>query len=99
MRKIIGVVVFILMIFVMSYSNFAGYDLIDTNYHFNKAIIRMPDDSVVVVDILTWADAEGEQLTITSTDGTRYLVSSYNCVLVEQECERDPLGEAAGGMR
>ena len=87
------------MIFAMSSCNFASYDFFDTNYHFNKAIIRMPDDSVVVVDILAWADAEGEQLTITSTDGTRYLVSSYNCVLVEQECERDPLGEAAGGVR
>ena len=39
---------------------------------------------LMIVDIDSWADAEGEQLTITTKDGKRYLVSSFNCVLVEE---------------
>lgn len=58
----------------------------DTDYHFNKAYIAMPDGEVIEVDIKKWADSEdGEQLTITSQDGTRYLVNSVNCVLVENK--------------
>ena len=64
--------------------SYSGYDFIDTNYHFDKAIIKMPDGEVITVDIQKWADSEdGEQLTITSKDGTKYLVNSVNCVLIE----------------
>lgn len=73
-----------LMTLLLSGCSYAGYDAIDTNYHFDKAIIRMPDDTVITVDIEKWADSsDGEQLTITSKDGTRYLVSSFNCILIE----------------
>lgn len=66
--------------------SYAGYDFVDTDYHFNKAYISMPDGEVIEVDIKKWADSEdGEQLTITSQDGTRYLVNSVNCVLVENK--------------
>lgn len=65
--------------------NYEGYDLIDTNYHFDKAIIRLADDTTITVDIDKWADSEdGEQLTITSTDGKKYLVNSVNCTLIEE---------------
>lgn len=68
--------------------NYEGYDVIDTNYHFDKAIIKMPDGSSLEVEIEKWADAEdGEQLTITSKDGKRYLVNSVNCILVEEKNE------------
>ena len=63
--------------------NCAGYDFIDTNYHFNRAIIKMPDGTAKEINLKMWADAEGEQLTLTAQDGTRYLVSSYNCILIE----------------
>lgn len=65
--------------------NYKGYDFIDTHYHFDRAIIRMPDDSVIEVEIAKWKDAEGEQLTITTKDGKRYLVSSINCILIEDD--------------
>lgn len=63
--------------------NCAGYDIVDTNYHFDRAIIKMPDGTIKEFNIKMWADAEGEQLTLTSEDGTRYLVCSYNCILIE----------------
>ena len=67
--------------------HYQGYDFVDTNYHFDRAIMRMPDGEIVEVEIEKWADAEGEQLTITGKDGKRYLVSSINCVLIEDQAK------------
>lgn len=83
MKKIISILLIIIFVFCFAGCDFRSYDWIDTNYHFEKAIIKMPDGEVMIVDIDSWADAEGEQLTITTKDGKRYLVSSFNCVLVE----------------
>lgn len=60
-----------------------GYDCFDTKYHFDRAIIRMPDGEIKEIEIEYWADSEGEQLTLTAKDGSRYLVSSINCILIE----------------
>lgn len=90
MKKIIfriAAIVAIIALVVATFTgcNFIGYDFIDTNYHFNKAIVKMPDGSVETWEIRKWADSEdGEQLTITTKDGKRYLVSSVNCILVEE---------------
>lgn len=83
MKKLILGLIASLMLLAAAGCNCAGYDLVDTNYHFDRAIIKMPNGETVEVEIKTWADAEGEQLTITSKDGTRYLVSSVNCILIE----------------
>lgn len=63
--------------------DFRGYDCMDTKYHFDRAIISMPDGTTKEIDLVYWADADGEQLTLTASDGTRYLVSSINCILIE----------------
>lgn len=88
MKKIIlklVVIMVVLAILVAAFTgcNYDGYDFVDTNYHFDKAIVKMPDGSVETWEIRKWADCEGEQLTITTKDGKRYLVSSNNCILVE----------------
>ena len=84
-KKLIAIILYSAMVMSLCGCNFSWYDWIDTNYHFNKAIISMPDGSVIEVEVAKWADAQdGEQLTITAKDGTRYLTSSYNCILVEE---------------
>lgn len=83
-KKIIALVIVLIVAFSLCGCNYAGYDFNDTNYHFDKAIIKMPDGSIEKVEVKKWADSEGEQLTITDTDGNRYLVSSINCILIEE---------------
>lgn len=56
---------------------------IDTQYRFTKAYITT-GDKVIEVDIKKWNDYEGEQIQIISKDGTVYLVSSFNTVLVSE---------------
>ena len=60
----------------MAGCDFSGYDWIDTNYHFDRAIIETPGGGSVEVEVASWADSsDGEQLTITAADGTRYMTS------------------------
>jgi len=83
MRKKISVILCLMLL--LTGCSYNGYDFVDTNYSFDKAYIKMPNQEVIVVDIYTWSDSEdGEQLTIKSTDGTIYLVNSVNCVLVKE---------------
>lgn len=85
MKKVLTLIIAVVLAATMMGCNYIGYDMVDTNYHFDRAIVRMPDDSVIEMEIEKWADTgDGEQLTITSKDGKRYLVSSYNCVLIEE---------------
>ena len=85
MKKIIAILVIAIMLICFAGCNYKSYDFIDTNYHFDKAIIKMPDGEIITVKIAKWADCEGEQLTITTKDGKRYLVSSVNCILIEEK--------------
>jgi len=57
--------------------------IIDTNYTFNRAMITVGND-YFVVDVKSWQDYEGEQLQIVATDGTVYLVSADNTVLLKE---------------
>lgn len=64
--------------------------IIDTTYNFDKAIVKMPDGTVQTMDIVQWKDYEdGEQIQITASDGKTYLLSSYNCVLVDNRGQED----------
>lgn len=57
----------------------------DTVYKFDRAIIEMPGGEVIEVEIQQWGDYDGEQLQIIAKDGTVYLVSSNNCVLIRDK--------------
>lgn len=96
--KILQVLFVLLIAIMMGLSvtgcNYSGYDFIDTNYHFNKAYIKTPYGGVLSVDIAKWADSEdGEQITITAKDGTRYMVHSANVMFIESVPEDVDLGE------
>ena len=86
MKKSIALILVFLVVVLATMTacqSFEGYDFIDTKYHFDRAIIKMPDGKVIEVEIAKWADSEGEQLTITGKDGKVYLVNSENCVLIK----------------
>lgn len=60
-----------------------NYKLIDTTYKFDKAIVLLPDDSVVSGKIDSWTDYEGDQLQI-EIDGTTYLVHASNAAMIAE---------------
>lgn len=68
-----------------------NYDLIDTNYSYDKAVITL-NGKTIVVDVDKWTDYEGEQLQIITKDGTVILTSSYNCILLKTDSDEDIVG-------
>lgn len=81
--KIAGlIIIFIAFMIMMTGCN---KDLIDTNYEFNKAIICLNDGTKMEIEIKQWTDYEGEQIQIISKEGTIYLVSSYNTILINEK--------------
>lgn len=84
MKKILTIVLMMALMLIILCSC-GNKDYFDTNYTFDTAIIGMPDGTSRTIEIKNWTDYEdGEQIQITATDGTVYLVSSYNCVLVNK---------------
>lgn len=61
-----------------------NYDLFDTNYTYDYAIVSFPDGSTKTIEIAQWTDYEGEQIQIIAKDGTVYLLNSVNCILVNE---------------
>lgn len=80
MKKILLVAMICAIVFALTGCN---YSYFDTKWNFDTAMIELPGGEVVSVEVKSWSDAEGEQLTIMSKDGTVYMVNSMNCVLVE----------------
>lgn len=57
--------------------------VIDTTYHFNRAIINLPDGSVIKGDVDSWNDYDSDQIQV-KIDGVMYLVHSNNVVLISE---------------
>lgn len=62
-----------------------NYDWFDTNLTYTDAIIGLPDGTHMELKVKQWTDYEGEQLQIIDENGDVYLVSSFNCVLINDK--------------
>lgn len=83
MKKIIAVSLSALMLVAML-TGCGNKDLWDTNYTYDKAIISMPNGTVLEGKIDNWTDYEdGDQIQVT-IDGVVYLVHSSNIVLINE---------------
>ena len=58
-----------------------NYDLIDTEFKYNYAYIKLQDGTLIKGKVESWHDYEGEQLQV-KIDGVLYLTNSYNCTLI-----------------
>ena len=80
--KLFGVIFGIIMLIVVSISlTGCNYDMIDTQYTYNYAIIQLQNGEVVEGKVQSWKDYEGEQLQV-KIGGVIYLTNSYNCTLM-----------------
>ena len=75
----------LLLIFAIA-SIFSGCnrDMFDTVWLYDTAVTRWPDGTMKTIKIRQWRDyQDGEQIQITAEDGTVYLLSSFNTVLIK----------------
>ena len=76
----------ILITVLLSSLTSCNKDMFDTVYEYDYATVLFPGDTeVTTIYIKQWKDySDSEQIQIIATDGTVYLVSSYNCVLIRK---------------
>ena len=61
-----------------------NYQMVDTTYKYDRAIISLPNGEVIEGTVDSWMDFEdGDQLQI-KIDGKTYLVHSSNVVLISE---------------
>jgi hypothetical protein len=86
MKKFTAIFVIMVLALVLMFNSCGNKALFDTTYKFNYAIVEFPGGNVEKINIKNWTDYEdGEQIQITASDGTTYLVHAANCVLVAED--------------
>ena len=84
-KKLLTVVICLAVFIILTGGIFAftgNRQIFDTTYRFEKAILSLPDGTVVSGNVDAWRDYEdGDQIQV-KIDGTTYLVHSSNIVLI-----------------
>lgn len=79
-----GLLAVILISILLILSSCGNKQVFDTVYTFDKAIISLPDGSVVEGEVEKWKDYEdGDQIQV-KIDGVTYLVHSSNICLISE---------------
>ena len=81
MKKIYTIALAIVMAIGMT--GCGNYDLLDTTWEFNRAILSLPNGELIEGEIESWTDYEGDQLQV-KIDGVVYLVHSSDVVLIAE---------------
>jgi hypothetical protein len=84
MKKIIAMLLVLVMV-VGLLAGCGNQDMWDTEHTFDYALVSFPDGSVQRIEIKQWCTYDGEQIQVTAEDGTVYLFSSINAVLVHED--------------
>lgn len=79
-KKIVALLTILILVFSMV--GCSNKDMFDTNYTFDRAIISLGNGEIIEVQIKQWKDYEGEQIQIIDKAGNIYLVSTFNCILI-----------------
>lgn len=59
-----------------------NYDTLDTQYHFDRAIIRLPDGQTISGNVDRWRDFDNNSLLQITINGVTYLVHAENATLI-----------------
>lgn len=74
------------MVLIMALTLFVGCNkqILDTTYKFDRAIVHLPDGTVVSGKVDGWKDYDdGDQIQV-KINGDTYLVHSSNVVLIKE---------------
>lgn len=59
--------------------------IVDVKYHFEKAMIKMPDGTCKTVKVKSWRDyQDGDQIQVVDKDGNTYLGHACNIMLLSE---------------
>lgn len=79
MKKTIAFIIAAVLMLMLAGCN---YDVIDTVYKYDRAVIELPDGEIIDGKVQSWRDYEdGDQIQV-KIDGVTYLVHSSDIVLM-----------------
>ena len=81
MKKILSFI-FVIMLVLTLLTSCGNYQMFDTTYTFDYAIISLPNGDVVEGEVDSWFDYEGSDQIQVKIDGVTYLVHSEDVVLI-----------------
>ena len=83
-----AVIVLIILIAIGIFVMFNGgcnRQIVDIQYRFEKAMIKMPDGTTKTVSVKSWRDfQDGDQIQVTDKDGNTYLGHACNIMLFSE---------------
>ena len=79
MKKIFLALILVLVLILSA----CNYQVADFKYKFDKAMISLPDGTVIDGKLDSWRDYENSDQIQVTIEGTTYLVHSVNCVLYD----------------
>lgn len=84
MKKYIQIILILTIMFIGVFILAScNKQIIDTTYHYDKAITYIGNERIEI-EIKKWKDYDGEQIQIVAEDGTVYLLSMNNTILIEE---------------
>ncbi len=80
-----GIILVVLVaVFVIYWNtNIGNRQLMDTQYHFDRAIVRLPNGEVVEGKLSSWLDFDNSDVIQVKIDGKTYLTSYTNVCLID----------------
>ena len=87
--KKISIIVLAMMLALMSITLVScdeyNYQMVDTTYGYDRAVVSLPNGEIVEGNVDSWLDFEdGDQIQV-KIDGTTYLVHSSDVVLIKDK--------------
>ena len=82
---IVGIIVVLLAVSAAIYwqTHIGNRQLMDMNYHFDRAIIKLPNGDVVEGKLNSWLDYDDSDVVQVKVDGVTYLTSYVNVCLID----------------
>lgn len=85
------VIIVIAAVVILLLAGFAAYwqthvgnrQLMDMNYHFDRAIVKLPNGEVVEGKLNSWLDFDDSDVVQVKIDGKTYLTSYVNVCLID----------------
>lgn len=81
MKKMLYVMLVLVVIVV--FTGCSNRTMVDTTYSFERAIVALPNGTIVEGKVQSWKDYDGEQIQV-KIDGKTYLTQISNVVLISE---------------
>lgn len=82
MKRVVLLVIFLVIILV-SCTGCYNKQLFDTTYHYDRAIVKLPNGEIVEGRVISWTDFEDGDSIQVKIDGKMYLTHISNVCLID----------------